>query len=84
MFSCSSIGVKLGGIGSAVVGWMLKWGGYDGTAAVQSAQAVNTIFFMYAVMPIIFGVIMAILLYFLKVEKANKEWDEKHMKGEAA
>lgn len=85
MFSCSSIGVKLGGgIGSAVVGWMLKWGGYDGTAAVQSAQAVNTIFFMYAVMPIIFGVIMAILIYFLKVEKANKEWDEKHLKGETA
>lgn len=39
MFSCSSIGVKLGGgIGSAVVGWMLKWGGYDGMAAVQSDQ----------------------------------------------
>ena len=85
MFSCSSIGVKLGGgIGSAVVGWMLKWGGYDGTAAVQSAQAIDTIFFMYAVMPIIFGVFMAVLLYFLKVEKANKEWDEQHLKGEAA
>lgn len=85
MFSCSSIGVKLGGgIGSAVVGWMLKWGGYDGMAAVQSEQAVNTIFFMYAVMPIIFGVLMAILLYFLKVEKANKDWDQAHQKGEAA
>ncbi len=79
MFSCSSIGVKLGGgIGSAVVGWMLKWGGYDGTAAVQSAQAIDTIFFMYAIMPILFGIVMAVLLYFLKVEQANKEWDAAH------
>lgn len=85
MFSCSSIGVKLGGgIGSAVVGWMLKWGGYDGTAAVQSAQAIDTIFFMYAVMPIIFGVVMAVLLYFLKVEQANKEWDAAHLSQKAA
>ncbi len=36
MFSCSSIGVKLGGgIGSAVVGWLLALGGFDGKAAVQ-------------------------------------------------
>ncbi|WWR19112.1 MFS transporter [Lachnospiraceae bacterium JLR.KK009] len=38
MFSCSSIGVKLGGgIGSAVVGWLLALGGFDGKAAVQPA-----------------------------------------------
>lgn len=83
MFSCSSIGVKLGGgIGSAVVGWLLALGGFDGTAAVQTSGAVNMIFFMYAVLPLIFGVVMAILVYLMKVEKANKEWDEKHQKGE--
>lgn len=85
MFSCSSIGVKLGGgIGSAVVGWLLAFGGFNGQAEVQSASAVNMIFFMYAVLPIIFGVVMAILVYLMKVEKANKEWDEKHLKGENA
>lgn len=79
MFSCSSIGVKLGGgIGSAVVGWLLALGGFDGTAAVQSAGAVNMIFFMYAVLPIVMGVVMAVLVYLLKVEKANKEWDAQH------
>lgn len=79
MFSCSSIGVKLGGgIGSAVVGWLLAWGGFDGTVEVQSASAVNTIFFMYAVIPVIFGLIMAILVYLLKVEDANREWDREH------
>ncbi len=85
MFSCSSIGVKLGGgIGSAVVGWLLALGGFDGTAAVQSSGAINMIFFMYAVLPLIFGIVMAILVYLMKVEKANKEWDEKHQKGELA
>ena len=83
MFSCSSIGVKLGGgIGSAVVGWLLALGGFDGTAAVQSSGACRQIFFMYAVLPLIFGVAMAILVYLMKVEKANREWDEKHQKGE--
>lgn len=85
MFSCSSIGVKLGGgIGSAVVGWLLAWGGFDGTVEVQSASAVNMIFFMYAVTPIILGILMAILVYLLKVEKANREWDKNHMEGEKA
>lgn len=85
MFSCSSIGVKLGGgIGSAVVGWLLAFGGFNGQAEVQSASAVNMIFFMYAVLPILFGVVMAILVYLMKVEKANREWDEKHLKGENA
>lgn len=80
MFSCSSIGVKLGGgIGSAIVGWLLAWGGFDGTAAVQSAGAVNMIFFMYAVTPVILGIVMAVLVYLLKVEQANRDWDKNHL-----
>ena len=32
MFSCSSLGVKVGGgIGTAAVGWLLEAGGYVGT-----------------------------------------------------
>ena len=85
MFSCSSIGVKLGGgIGSAIVGWLLAWGGFNGQAAVQSASAVNTIFFMYAVTPVVFGLVMAVLIYFLKVEDANRALDKKHLEGENA
>ena len=84
MFSCSSIGVKVGGgIGSALTGLMLGLGGFDGAAAVQSAGAVNMIFFMYTIVPLITSVGVIVLLYFLKVEKANSEWDEKH-KGELA
>lgn len=85
MFSCSSIGVKLGGgIGSAILGWMLAFSGFDGTAAVQSASAINVIFILYAVTPVIFGLILMGLIYLLKVEKANRDWDETHTEGEAA
>ena len=85
MFSCSSIGVKLGGgIGSAIVGWLLAWGGFNGQAAVQSASAVNTIFFMYAVTPVVFGLVMAVLIYLLKVEDANRALDKNHLEGENA
>ena len=85
MFSCSSIGVKLGGgIGSAILGWALAFSGFDGTAAVQSASVLNIIFILYAVTPVLFGVIVMGLIYLLKVEKANKDWDEAHTEGEAA
>lgn len=85
MFSCSSIGVKLGGgIGSAILGWMLEFAKFDGTAAVQSASTLNVIFILYAVTPVIFGIILMGLIYLLKVEKANQEWDKVHKEGEAA
>ena len=81
--SAATFGIKAGGgVGAAMVGWLLAWGGFDGKAAVQSASAVNVIFFMYAVIPVIFGLIMAVLIYLLKVEDANREWDRKHLEGE--
>ena len=37
MFSCSSVGVKVGGgVGTALSGWLLSWSGFDGTAATQA------------------------------------------------
>ena len=79
MFSCSSIGVKVGGgIGSAVAGILLEIGGFDGAASVQSAGTLNMILFMYVILPIIIRFVLCILIYFLKVEKANKDWDAAH------
>lgn len=79
MFSCSSLGVKVGGgIGTAAVGWLLNLGGYVGTATVQSPGAINMIFHMYITLPVIFGIIITIILGMLNVEKANKEWDKEH------
>lgn len=85
MFSCSSVGVKVGGgLGSALLGLMLEVDGFDGTAAVQTAGAVNMIFVLYAVTPVIFGVILLLLVWRLKVEKANRDWDAAHAEGEKA
>lgn len=84
MFSCSSLGVKIGGgIGTAAVGWLLDLGGYIGTAAAQTEGAINMIFAMYVIIPVVFGVVITILLGMLNVEKANKKWDEEHSVKEA-
>ena len=81
MFSCSSLGVKVGGgIGTAAVGWLLELGGFVGTAAVQSESAINMIFNLYITFPVIMGVIITVLLAFLDVENANKKWDAEHKK----
>ena len=40
MYSCTSLGVKIGGgIGTAVVGWMLEFSGYVGKNATQPQSA---------------------------------------------
>lgn len=79
MFSCSSLGIKLGGgIGSAICGWLLALGGFDGLAEVQTPGALNMIFAMYIWIPIVIGVVQTVIVYALKVEKANQEWDAAH------
>lgn len=84
MFSCSSLGIKVGGgIGTAAVGWLLKHGGFVGTAAVQSDSAIQMIFNLYITFPVIIGVIITVLLAFMDVEKANKQWDAEHAQKEA-
>jgi len=83
MYSCSSLGIKLGsGIGSAVAGWLLAIGGFNGMAEVQTQSAVNMIFIMYAVIPLGLSVVITILNYLMKVEKANREWDAAHSVSE--
>lgn len=79
MFSCSSFGIKVGGgIGTALAGWLLAAGNFDGSAIVQASSALTMIKVSYAVVPFIVVVLMKILLKALKVEKANKEWDIAH------
>ncbi|MCD7738310.1 MAG: glycoside-pentoside-hexuronide (GPH):cation symporter [Lachnospiraceae bacterium] len=76
MFSCSSLGVKVGGgLGTAAVGWLLKLGGYIGTAATQTEGAINMIFNLYITFPVILGVVITVLLAFLNVEKENQKID---------
>jgi GPH family glycoside/pentoside/hexuronide:cation symporter len=78
MFSCSSMGVKLGGgIGSAICGWLLAAGGYNGLAEIQTTSALNMITFMYVLVPPILYGLMTLIVWRLDIEKANKELSEK-------
>ncbi len=72
MYSCTSLGVKLGGgIGTAVVGWLLEFSGYVGTAASQPQSCINMLQFMYLWLPLVFNVLIMIILSKMNVEEAN-------------
>ena len=74
MYSCSSLGIKLGGaLGTAVCGWLLDAAGYVKNAAVQSASTVGMLNFLYLWMPVILCAAVALLLVFLRVERANEQ-----------
>ena len=72
MYSCSSLGIKIGGaLGTAVCGWLLDAAGYVENAAAQNAATVSMLQFLYLWAPAILCGLVALLLSFLKVEKAN-------------
>ena len=74
MYSCSSLGLKLGGaLGTAISGWLLAAAGYVENAAVQTPSAVNMLNFLYLWMPVILCAAVGFLLVFLRVEKANEK-----------
>lgn len=77
MFSCSSIGIKLGGgFGAGICGWVLSAVGYIGNAAVQSATVISAIKFLSAGLPFIFCALMVVCLYFMNVDGENKKMED--------
>lgn len=74
MYSCTSLGIKLGGgLGTAAAGWLLAASGFDGAAAVQSASCIQMLYFMYLWLPLIISLIITIVLSRMNVEQANAE-----------
>ena len=74
MFSCSSLGIKIGGaFGTAICGWLLDATGYVENAVNQSAATVSMLHFLYLWMPIIISVAVFFLISLLRVEKANEK-----------
>lgn len=72
--SCTSFGMKVGiGLGSAVCTWIIAAGGYDGTAAVQTQAAVNSIRFGYGYNGAIIGAICLVLCFMMNIDKYIKE-----------
>ena len=79
MYSCSSLGVKIGGgIGTALTGWLLAAGGYVANAPVQPESCINMLNFMYLWLPMLLNLLITLLLSRLNVEKANEDWDKTH------
>ena len=79
MYSCTSLGTKLGGgIGTALAGWLLAFSGYVGGAAEQSASCMNMLHIMYLWMPMCFNLLITLILTRLNVEKANEDLRKEH------
>ena len=74
MYSCTSLGVKLGGgLGTAVSGWLLAASGYiEGGTVAQPDSVITMLNVMYLWLPAIFCALVTFLLIQLNVEKANQ------------
>ena len=75
MYSCTSLGVKIGGgLGTAISGWLLAAAGFiEGGAAVQPDSVISMLNVMYLWLPAIFCAVVTFLLTKLNVEKANQQ-----------
>ena len=72
MFSCTSLGVKVGGgIGTALAGWLLAASGYVGGAVTQPESAIQMLYVMYVWLPLAANLLILLLLTRLNVERAN-------------
>ena len=78
MYSCTSLGVKIGGgLGTAIVGLLLDFSGFKGTLTVQPDSAINMLHIMYLIVPFALDLIITLILSKMNVEKANAEIKEK-------
>ena len=78
MYSCTSLGVKLGGgLGTAMCGWLLEWSSYDGLTAVQTSSCLNMLHVMYLWIPMAINLLIALLLVRMNVEKENQRLKER-------
>ena len=78
MFSCTSLGVKVGsGIGTAAAAWLLAASGYDGGLSMQPDSAIQMLYVMYVWFPLIANALIFLLLTRLDVEKANARLRER-------
>ncbi|MBR2046416.1 MAG: MFS transporter [Agathobacter sp.] len=75
MYSCTSLGVKIGGgIGTALSGWMLSLSGFvNGDASVQPDSCISMMYFMYLWLPFILDLLITIILSFMNVEESNEK-----------
>lgn len=74
MYSCTSLGTKLGGgLGTAVSGLLLEVSGFSGTLDIQPASCIRMLQFMYLWLPLILNIVIMLILSRMNVEKANEK-----------
>ena len=77
MYSCTSLGVKLGGgLGTAIAGWLLAASGFDKNLAVQTESCMQMLYFMYLWIPLIINLVITLVLSRMNVEGANEKLKE--------
>lgn len=80
MYSCTSLGVKIGGgLGTALSGWLLEFSGFSGKLAVQPESTINMLHFMYLWLPLIIDVIIMFVLSRMNVEETNEKLKEENL-----
>ncbi len=74
MYSCTSLGVKLGGgLGTAIAGWMLAASGFAQGLAVQPESCINMLYFMYLWLPMLISLAITLVLSRMNVEETNEK-----------
>ena len=72
---------------TGIVGILLEWGAYDGTAAVQAASANTAIVIAFIAVPIICNICSIAVMFFYDLDKnyaqIKKEIDERRAKLQA-
>ena len=69
-YSAATAGQNLGaGVGAALIGWLLAFAQYDGTAAVQPQSAVDMEVFLYLGIPLIVCVLQFVVVFFLNLDR---------------
>ncbi|CAJ1230248.1 MFS transporter [Levilactobacillus zymae] len=68
--SVPMVGAKLGmGLGGALAGWILSWGGFNADAKVQGAKAVTAISTSFIWLPVILALGIVVILQFYKLNE---------------
>ena len=74
MYSCTSLGVKIGGgLGTAITGWLLAFSGFDGALAVQPDSCINMMYVMYLWIPFVIDLLITLVLSRMNVEATNEK-----------
>ena len=82
MYSCTSLGVKLGGgLGTAITGWLLEFSHFNSSLAVQPDSCLSMLHTMYLWIPVVICVIITFIMSQMNVEKANEELKSRRLNG---